>query len=67
MGLAGNQKPIQQSRLKKNCAHISAGSLIRVKYAVQNLYPEALLIVLLDFLVTVQAAPHECVIRTGLP
>ena len=34
---------------------------------IQNLCPEALLIELLDFLVTVQAAPHECIIRTGLP
>ena len=24
-------------------------------------------IILYDFLVTVKAAPHECVIRTGLP
>ena len=34
-------------------------SLLRYKY----MYA----LVLLDFLVTVKAAPHECVIRTGQP
>ena len=38
-------------------------------YTGKNAYRECLLYtqVLYDFLVTVKAAPHECVIRTGQP
>ena len=41
-------------------------ALIEIVQKINN-FLSSLLPILLDFLVTVKAAPHECVIRTGQP
>ena len=42
-------------------------TLIRGLHCLMRYYELLMILVLLDVLVPVRAAPHECVIRTGLP